>query len=138
MTTYTAFVTALAALTVTGVTRSYVMGQTPPAALNAADMPAMWVQGPTGENAPRIFCDDAGWPRFRAQVVIALQATAQSNMATVWEDCVTMMDNVHAALIADAGQSLAAAGTTYTMNLGTVTVAGVAYWAVIVDVTTEG
>ena len=139
MTTYTSFVTDLAALTITGVTRKYVMGETPPASLNAAEMPAMWVQAPSGASDPTAFCTTDDWPRFKAQLVIAMMPDSLSNMAIVWQDCVTMMDNVVAALGAEGtGQMLARSGTSWNMRLGTVTVAGAAYWAVVVDVTAEG
>ncbi len=139
MTTYTSFLTALAALSIAGVKRAYVMGQTPPASLNAADMPAMWVQAPSGASEVTAFCNADDWPKFQAQIVIAVMPTSLSNMAAIWQDCVTMMDNVVDALMAEStGQMLAKSGTSWSQRLGTVTVAGTDYWAVIVDVTAEG
>lgn len=135
MTTYVRFVTALGALTITGVKRTYGYGETPPRALNAGELPAAWVQLPEGETRAIVFTDGASWPQLKAQLIVAVLPTAQSTFAEAFEDTVIMMDAMCTAL---KGSNLALSKTTWSIRQGIVSANKVDYWAVIADVSANG
>jgi hypothetical protein len=139
MTTYAGFLAALSAMAPTGVTRVFAMGATPPASLNAADLPALWVQLPKGEHDIMTFQSGAHWPTYHAEVVIAVLPTAQGmNLGKAFEDTVTVMDNLITALAAVRPTGMAGSKPIWTMRQGSVTVAGTEFWAVIAEVTASG
>ena len=131
MTTYSQFLSALAALPVEGVNRRY---QTPPLSLNRADLPAQWVQAGDGESAA-ITLDGGQWPLFRAQLIIAVEALAQSVLFDSYGQAIEMMDNVHTAL---TQARLAKSRTVWHISLSSLSVADVEYLAVIAAVEASG
>ena len=136
-TTYSEFLLRLGQLHVTGVTRRYLLTETPPASLNTADLPAMWVQEPKGE-AEVISGGGGGratWQTFNGRLIVATCPAAQSTLATAFNAAVTMMDSVVYAL---QGSNLADSATTWELRMADVTVAGVVYWAVIAEVHAKG
>ena len=134
MTTYANFVTNLGDLSVTGVTRKR---DEPPASLNTADLPTMWVQFPIGEEGPITLAAHGGWPTFKAQLVVAYEAVGQNTQAANFSGTVAMMDNVASALRTAVG-TVVKGKITWTIHQGSVTVAGNDYWAVIADVEGHG
>jgi len=134
MTTYANFVSNLGDLSITGVTRAY---DEPPTSLSTADLPALWVQFPVGEEGPLTFQAHGGWPTLRAQLVIAYEAVGQSTQAANFSGTVAMMDNIAKALHPAIG-TVVKGKLTWTIRQGIVTVAGQDYWAVITDVEGHG
>ncbi len=136
MTTFTDFVTALSNMWPAGVQRVFKLGETPPAALNDADLPAMWVQLPTGEHSVMTFQSGLHWPSFKAQVVVAVIASAQGmSLGTSFKKALEVTDSLVLALSAVRP---AQSKPVWTMRTGGVNVAGIDYWAVIADVTASG
>lgn len=132
-TTYTAFVTALEALTVTGVTRKFSQGQ--PNTLNTADLPAQWVDLPRGESVPATCAGDMT-RTLTADLIVALEPVAQNQRPTNFDATVTMLDSLHTAL--DAADLGTDSTPGWISRLAIVTVNTVDYWAVITEVTALG
>lgn len=132
MTTLAGFISGLAALNVTGVRRTYAY---PPASLSNADLPALWVQLPSLSDEVVAFRAGAHWPTLKAQVVIALEAVAQSTQAANFSQTVTMLDNLISAL---RGADVCASPLSVTARVAVVEVAGAAFWAVIAEVEGRG
>lgn len=106
----------------------------PPASLNAADLPALWVELPSSESAVIAF-SGAGWPTLKARVVLAIAPVAQDTAARNFADVVAACDTLHSALIvADAAESR----LSFSLRVAVVEVAGAAFWAVIADVEGRG
>ena len=136
MTTYAGFITALSAMTPAGVRHVYGLGDTPPASLNTADLPAMWVQLPKGEHDVLTFQSGKHWPTYSAEVVVAVIPAAQGmSLGRAFEQTVELMDNLATAM--DAVRP-AESKPRWTMRQGSVNVAGIDYWAVIIEVTAAG
>ena len=127
-TTYTAFVAALAALTVTGVTRKFTE---PPASIGTADLPAMFPNMPRGNEPTLTFQSAGGWPAMFCELVIAVEPFNQGTQAQNFALTLTVMDNLVAALrAADIGRSK----LTWEIAYNPVEIAGTAYWAVIATI----
>ncbi len=131
-TTYAAFIDALEALAITGVTKTF---QGPPASLDTADLPARWVQLPKGSDKLLTYQTSGGWPTLTADLVVALSPNAQDTQAGNFAAQVAMLDAVNAAL---RGANITKSGLTWEIRAGGVKVAGVDYWAVIATVTGKG
>ncbi len=130
MTTYTGYVGALADMVVTGVRRRYAW---PPAAINSSDLPAQWPQLPSGDEQLLMHgTDNGGDLTLSCQLVVALAPVAQNTQEANFTDTVTMLDNLTIALraLADA----AFGPLTWTIQMGSVSVAGHDYWAVLATV----
>jgi hypothetical protein len=132
MTTYASFIAGLATLDVAGVKRVF---DYPPAALNTADLPTMWVQLPWGESGALTFQVNDGWPTLRAQIIIAAEAVGQERQSVNYAAVVTLMDNLSAAL---AGADVLRGPLSWTVRQGIVEVAGAQFWSVIADVEGRG
>lgn len=129
MTTYTAFVTALSGLVVTGVTRRYTA---PPASVSTADLPAQYPMLPTGDERPLTFAQ-GGMPGnvlMRCDLVIAFEPIAQGTHTSNFSGLLTLMDNARTAI---AGMTRPTDGPiTCTFRMGIVTIAGGEYWALVI------
>ena len=134
MTTYANFIANLGDLTITGVNRLY---NEPPTSLNTSDLPAQWVQFPSGEENALTFGVHGGWPSFTAQLIIAYEPIAQNTHPANWSGVVSLMDSTVTALRNAVG-TVAKGKLTWIINPGTVEVANTIYWAVIADVTGYG
>ena len=134
-TTYLQFLTRLANLNTSGVTRFYRMSETPPTALNAADLPAQWIDFTGGDEPPLTFQAGGGWPEFRGRLVVAVMAYGGSTTPESYQACVNMMDNLSDAL---RNSDLARGGTSWSIDVAPVVVGDIHYWAVIVEVTAPG
>lgn len=130
MTTYKNFVTNLGDLSISGVERLY---DNPPMGLSNADLPAQWVQFPSGEQDAMTFQAHGGWPTLRAQLIIATKSTILSTQEDNWDLTITMMDNVESALVAAVG-TVVKGKLTWAIRPGTTQVGEHEYWSVIADV----
>lgn len=136
MTTYAQFMAALGALSVTGVSKTYGYGETPPASLNAADLPALWINLPEGDQRQMVsFASNDQWPTFSADIIVAVQPVAHKTAAEGLQATVEMMDAVTVAL-ADARPAKTRPGWTQVARV--VTVANIDYLAVVVRITASG
>lgn len=135
MTTYEEFVTRLAAMAISTVTKHYYWGQTPPASLNAADLPSMWVQLPQMDARPLSFGGNVGWTALEAQLVVAVLPTIHATLAEAFQSTVEMMDDVREAL---EKNRLADSRTTWTIRQSVVALGKSEYWAVVADVRATG
>ena len=144
-TTLPQFITNLAALTVTGVTRAFAIGETPPPILADANLPAMWVQR-FGRISHMISYHSAVnigqyWDNLHADLVIAVQGQGtDTEPGKIAEKCITIEDALNMALqIAHAADTIANEGITWTTDVvPRLTVGAVEYWGVVAHVTTEG
>lgn len=132
ITTYAAFVDAIEALTVTGVTKTY---QGPPAALNTADLPALWCQAPKGDEAALTFTASGGWPTLTVDVFVAIEPAAQSMQAHNFARQVAALDNLAAAL---RTVHVCKAPLSWSIRAAMISVAGADYWGVVATVTGRG
>ena len=132
ITTYATLVSDLGTLAVSGVTRKY--GK-PPSKLNTADLPASWVQLPTGEEGAMTYQTAGGWPMLQAELVIAVAPTGGSLTGANFDSMVTMLDNLSTAL---RGLRTGKAQNTWRIDTVIVTVAGIDYWGIVARVTARG
>lgn len=130
--TYSQFVNAIQALSVTGVNRKY---DEPPRKFNTADLPASFVMFPSGDNVPLSF---EGGRQFRgrsADFVIVYADTAVTADAP-FTDNVTMIDNVETAL---GSLSVGHSSPTWTIRSQLYSeTADRLYWAVIATIKGTG
>jgi len=135
VTTYRSFVDGLEALVVTGVVRRYTSG--PPAgSTGVADTPAQYVRYPGGEEIAIVFGEQGGWPTLRAELVILVEAVAQSTQVRNFDLTVDMMDNLTTAL--QGATCITKTKLRWSVRMGEDLVAGTAYWAVIASVEGNG
>ncbi len=135
MTTYTEFLTRLGDMRIAGVTRRFGLGQTPPASLNAGELPASWVQLPEADHEAYSFGGGATWPTFRAQLIVAVLPTAANTLGDSFDKTVAMMDAVRDAL---ENATLAKSAIAWQMKQAVVIVAGAEYWAIVADIVASG
>lgn len=130
ITTFATFTTALAALTVTGVTRKY---SAPPASLNTADLPAMWPGLPRAEEPAMTFQANGGWPALFCDIVVAIEPVGGNTQSANYAGTVTILDSLSAAL--RAATNVGRGGLTWTITASAqVVVADTPYWAVIATI----
>lgn len=128
MTTYVAWLAALAALAPTGVVRKYTDG--PPASLNTADLPAQWLDLPRGENQIASAGAQGGDRRLFVDHWVALEPVAQNTAGANFTATVAMLDAIDAALTAcdlttaDGPLAWRSDGRAF------VTIAGINYFAI--------
>jgi len=130
MTTYTAFVDSLEALTVTGVTRRYTSGA--PSALNTADLPAQWVELPRGDNVLAT-ANPSRARTLTADLIFALEPVGQDTRPANQQKCITLMDAIETAFATYSEPTLGA--PSLNLKLVIVPVNTIDYWAVAVEVT---
>ena len=130
--TYSQFVDAIQALTVTGVTRKY--GE-PPRKFNTADLPCSFVMFPSGDNVPLSFSGGRQFKGRSADFVVVYDSTAV-DADTDFTATVTMMDNVDTAL---GSLSVGYSDPTWTIQSRLYREVGDRwYWAVIATVKGTG
>lgn len=133
-TTYTAFVNAVSALTVTGVVRKYTY---PPPSVGTADVPCSFPMIPAGGDQVIAFGQGGQVGHsMRMDFVIAYEPTAQSTPESNFSGCITTMDNATTAL--RAMTKPVQGPFSWSMRQGIVTIGNVEYWAVIVSLEGAG
>ena len=132
ITSYTSFVAALAALSITGVTRAYTE---PPRQLNTADLPCSYPSLPNGGENPITGEVAGGWPVLRADLVVLVEPWAQNTRAANYTATVAMMDNVSVAMRA---ADLARSRPRWTIRTEVVSIGDTPYWAVICTAEANG
>ena len=94
--TYTSFVNALSAITVTGVKRQYTA---PPSQLSSADLPALHPQLPEHTQDIISLASSTGLFVVACEVAIVIKANQQGTAAANFAECLTMLDALNNALI---------------------------------------
>ena len=129
MTTYTAFVAALAGLTVTGVKRSYGFE---PDSIDTADLPGLFVRLPSGGTNDETMTTCSGDGKMRvADLVVIVEPTGQSTTEDRFTKTVTMADSMETAL--DAALNTIMPITRYEIDVNYTAVPG--YLSVVATVT---
>lgn len=129
MATNAAWVTALGAMTVTGVTRHYA---NPPQAVSTADLPVYFPMAPGGGMPAMVLSCKANNKVRRAQVVILVEPVGQATNAINFGKLAALMDALETSLDALTTANL----IEYDMQAGVVVnVAGTDYWAISASVT---
>ena len=134
-TTMAEYSDALEALEITGVVRTY---QGPPRSLQAADLPSRWVQLPVGEEGALTFGTHGGWPTMTAELVIAYEVGAQNIQEPNFQNTITQLDNVNAALRGAGPTGLGKSHIEWSIRQDQLIVAENYYWAVIATITGRG
>lgn len=134
MTTLQTFYYALSRMTVTGVARNY---EYEPDSLATADLPALWVTLPDGDNGQAsnwaTACEATGKSRT-ARVIVAVEAAGQDTPAPNTRAVLKIMDALEAAL-----DALAYPFVEYTMSGSEPIVTALTqYWGVTANVTIRG
>ena len=128
-TTNAAFVTAVQAWSVTGVTRHF---DEPPQSLKTADLPAAWPMLPSGEMGGYVTtCDDGKSKTRNINFIIAIEPAGQGTNATNYAQIAGLMDALETVLDAD---STFVYPLEYTITSGPVLVAGNTYWAITASI----
>lgn len=132
MTTYSEFVSGLAALVVDDVRLRLVA---PPVTLSAADLPAQWIQFPRADERPVVFFHSGDWPILRADLVVAVVAVADGRQDENFTATLAMMDAVSDAL---STANVCLSQLSWRIRQDVVMVAETAYWAVVAEVEGSG
>ena len=132
ITTYAELIASIEALSVTGIVHVF---QGPPAALNTADLPALWCQAPKGDEAALTFTASGGWPTLTVDVFVAIEPAAQSMQAHNFARQVAALDNLAAAL---RTVHVCKAPLSWSIRAAMISVAGADYWGVVATVTGRG
>ena len=125
--TYTSFVNALSAITVTGVKRQYTA---PPSQLSSADLPAMHPQLPEHTQDVISISSNTGLFTAACELAIVIKANQQGTAAANFAECLTMLDALNSALI----------DNTSALNIDrwsirqTAVAYGDAYWTIVARV----
>jgi len=139
MATYTSFITNLANLTVTDVTRKLTLNNTPPASVDTADLPLQFVLPLGGTDNAAITFAGGDWPEHRATLVILINPVAQDTPAANYADAVDMVDNLNSALLAaHKANTICDEGISWVIRVVSRDIAGIMYWAVDAEVVSHG
>jgi hypothetical protein len=129
------FVEALSQTPVVGINRRYAY---PPAQLNTADLPALFVRPPSLEYDPQSTCDDTA-DNMSCAVVIAVEATGQNTQPGNYEKLLDAMDALNAGL--KAHQLEIGALTTWRItaqDIEPIIISQTAFWGATATVTKRG
>jgi hypothetical protein len=131
--TYAAYISALAAISVTGVTRTYTE---PPKQLTTSSLPAQFPRLPTGSQAAQTFSSAVGLSAATAELVIVIEPIMQNTQAVNFALALSLMDAMEAALAAAA----ASIGIDqWSMEVTREAMAdGTVYWLLITTVEASG
>ena len=126
--TYTSFVNALSAITVTGVKRQYTA---PPSQLSSADLPAMHPQLPEHTQDVISILSNTGLFTVACELAIVIKANQQGTAAANFAECLTMLDALNDALTTNTA---ALNIDRWAMRQDGVTYGDTAYWTIVARV----
>lgn len=130
--TYAGFVAALATLSVTGVTRVY---DHPPAQIDTADLPSLYLRLPAGENQSVTLRATRGLRQATCEVVIAVEPVLQNQNEPNFEKCIGLLDALENAIVAKA---LGWGIETWSMRVEVDFVGDTAYWLIVAIIQGSG
>lgn len=131
-TTYADYVADLAALTVTGVVRSY---DHLPEQIETADLPALYVRLPAGENQTVTLTALGGLRQATCEIVIVVEPVQQNQNEPNFEACIGFLDALESALTTNA---LTIGIDQWSMRVEVDYVGDTAYWLLIASVQGSG
>ena len=132
-TTYAAYVAALAAMNITGVTTEF---SEPPRQLHTAQLPAQFPRLPTGENGIVAFSSATGLSSATCELVIVIEPVQQNLQSVNYALALTLLDNTETALATNAA-AFGLDGWTLEVQrspLGD----GTVYWTLVATVEASG
>jgi hypothetical protein len=97
--TYTAYVSGVAGITISGVTRQYT---SPPATINTADLPASYPRLPGGDNETATLTYGRGLHSAVVELCVVLEPVRQSSNSVNYIAALTMLDAIKTALTSNA------------------------------------
>lgn len=130
--TYAGFVADLADLVVTGVVRNY---DHPPEQIETADLPALYVRLPAGENGTVTLTALGGLRTATCEMVIAVEPVQQNQNEPNFAATVALLDAVEDALTASA---LTIGVDQWSMRMEVDYLGDTAYWLLIASVQGSG
>lgn len=132
-TSYATFISRVAALTITGVTRKH---NEPPSRVNPADMPQQFPRLPSGEHRPLTAGGTGGgWPTLRCELVILIHPLMLETDNVKFADTLSIMDATSVALRA---ANLAEGPVRWSIRADTFFMQGTLYHTVIAEIETTG
>lgn len=133
ITSLAVFKSALDDLVISGVGTTY---EGPPDTLNTADLPAKWVDISDVDEQPWTADGGGGWPRLTLSIMIAYGPIGQGlDGIQNFADTITAMDNTLDAL---RGLDVSKSKPSWNLRRVAITVGGVAYWGLEVEITGAG
>lgn len=132
MFTYAGYIADLATLSVAGVARAY---DHPPAQLNTADLPSLYVRLPTGENQSVTLTALRGLRQATCEVVIAVEPVRQNQNEPNFATCIGLLDALEDAIVVNA---LTFGVDTWSMRVEVDFVGDTAYWLIVATVQGSG
>ena len=135
ITTYTNFMAALGALSVSGVTTkfNYIPGQ-----VDTASLPLLFVRLPENNEGPLTADGEGGWPRLTAEVVIDVEPYAQNRHQQNYAATVTLIDALATALRAVAPGVVAKSKLSWETRARQDYIGETLYWLIVARVTGNG
>lgn len=127
--TYSAFLAALAALVVTGVTKRFTE---PPAQLNSAQLPAQYVALPDGNANVATLTGSIDTLAVTAELRIAIEPLGQNTQNANWTKTVALLDATQAALVG-AVDTLSL--DEWRIGVKVESIGDAAYWVIVATVT---
>lgn len=133
MTTYSAFVTAVSGLSVTGIKRQY---DHVPNQVTTADLPASFVRLPSGgiNYETLSTCSTSGNTRT-CDLVVLVEAAGQGNPSPNYDATIAAIDNLESALRTAAEDATIMPFLEFAITSGAVGVGGSNYWGITATVT---
>lgn len=129
MTTFSEFVANISSIDFKELKRNY---SAPPASLNTSDLPCSFPMLPSGEDNLLVFCGGDGGGNqltFLCDMVYVYEPIGQGTQTQNYSGLLGIVDSAIDASRKMARPTLGPA--TYSLRIGSVTVAGNDYWAVI-------
>ena len=129
MSTYSGFLSGLAGLSVTGVTKRF---SEPPAQLSSAQLPAQYVALPDGSTSVATFSGVSGLTECVAQIRIVIEPLGQNTQSANWTKATTLIDAMQAAIATNANTLDI---DSWKMAINVEPIGDAAYWVIVAEVT---
>lgn len=97
--TYTTYVSGVAGISISGVTRTYTA---PPSTINTADLPASYPRLPGGENETATLTYGRGLHTAVVELCVVLEPVRQNTNSVNYSAALTMFDAIKTALTSNA------------------------------------
>lgn len=121
-------VAALSGMTVTGVTTARTA---PPQTVNTGELPLSFPRIPEIKDGVAAFSGDNGLPVYTVELVVLVAPMASNVYATSFATCLTIIDNIMAALEAS---TVASGWNEWVIRQEYATVGETQYWSIVARV----
>lgn len=129
---YAGFFNAIRDMVIVGVN---VNKKYPPKSMDSADLPASWVELPEGNDSPITFNRGTTWPKYQAELTIAIKPFSQGEIPDIMPTALALMDNLALAL---SGLDASKSALSWSIYPTMVAVGNVDYWAVTATISGAG